>query len=393
MGDLPDVVVATGVDGVEALRDAWQSAGVGDLDSDIDYFLGVVRNAPWVIRPHVVCIRRAGKPDLFGIARLEDFPLRVSFGHRALVRPALRSIVVTFGGIVGAAGAEDEQLILDELQRPLGTGEAEALVLRRLDHTGSLHRVAMDRGGRLLRVHGQVIAHHWRAKKPESLEAFLSNRSAKTRQTVRRQDRRLERDYGDALRLVRSGRMDEHHDVVRDMETVAARTYQRGAGRAAFRDDAVDRALLELGLRRGWFRAWMLYLKEKPVAFWLGTAYAGTFTIMVPGFDPDHSKESVGRYTMFRMLEDVCADEHISQIDLGQGDFEYKQSFEPERIDETDVVLLAKRPRAVAIGLLASGVTVMNGWARSLVRSSAMGKRLERAVLRRRAAGPAEADS
>lgn len=382
MSDLPNVVVATSVDQVEALRDAWQSAGVNNLDSDIDYFLTVVRSSPSVIRPHVVCLRRPGMPDLFGIARLEDFPLRVAIGHRTLARPKLRGIVVTFGGIVGAAGIEEEQLILDELERPLRTGEAEALVLRRLDCTGSQYRAAKGRGRFLLCVHGQVVVHRWTAEKPETLEAFLNNRSAKTRQTLRRQDRRLERDHGDGLRLVRFEHADQSDELARDLETVAVRTYQRGMG-VGHRGDAVERALIELGLSRGWLRVWMLYLNGKPAAFWTGTTYAGTFTIGTPGFDPDHGRESVGRYTMFRMLEDVFSDERISRLDLGQGDAEYKEAFDPARTDETDVTLLAKRPRSVALGLLSSAVLLVNGWGRRLVRDSARGRQFEQAWRRR----------
>jgi hypothetical protein len=382
VGDMPDVVVATDVDQVEALRDAWQSAGVENIDSDIDHFLAVVRNSPSVIRPHVVWIRRPAKPDLFGIARLEQFSLRVAIGYRTLARPQLRGIVVTSGGIVGAAGAEDEQLILGELGRPLRTGEADALVLSHLDRAGTLHQVARDRGGLLLRVHGQLVSHRWIAKKPETLEAFLSNRSAKTRQTVQRQNRKLERAYGDGLRLVRFDRADQAGDLARDLETVAARSWQRGVGRG-YHSDAAGRALSELALSRGWLRAWLLYLNGRPVAFWSGTTYAGTFATGTPGFDPDYTKDSVGRYTMFRMLEDVFSDERVSRLDLGQGDAEYKQAFGPERIDETDVIVLAKRPRAVALGLLSSGVSIVNRWGRRLVRDSAWGRRLEQAWRRR----------
>jgi hypothetical protein len=329
-----------------------------------------------------VCIRRPGKPDLFGSARLEDFPLRFSLAHRTLARPKLRGVVLSFGGIVGAAGAEDEQLVLNELERPLRTGEAEALVLRRLDYNGSQYRAAKGRRGPLLRLHGQLVAHRWTAEKPESLDVFLSKRSAKTRQTMRRQDRRLERDYGDGLRLVRFERADQSDELARDLETVAARTYQRGLG-AGHRGDAVDRALIELGLSRGWLRVWLLYLNGKPAAFWTGTTYAGTFLIGTPGFDPDHEKESVGRYTMFRMLEDVFSDERISRLDLGQGDAEYKQAFEPSRTDETDVILLARRPRAVALGMLSSAVSIVNGWGRRVVRDTAKGRKFEHAWRRR----------
>ena len=64
---LSQVVVARTVDEVESLRKIWETAGVSDLDSDIDYFLTVVRYGSFVVRPHVVLIRRPGRPALMAI--------------------------------------------------------------------------------------------------------------------------------------------------------------------------------------------------------------------------------------------------------------------------------------------------------------------------------------
>lgn len=383
MDDRRDVFVATTVAQVEELRDAWQSAGIANIDSDVDYFLAVTREETSVIKPYVVCIRRPGRPDLFGIARLEKFPLQLSLGTRTLARPRLRSIVLTHGGIVGCAGPEDEELILNELERPLHMREAEALVLRQLNTTGTLYGKAKARRGLLLRLHSQPVTHRWTAEKPETIEAFLNNRSAKSRKEVLRRLRSLEREYGNDLQLIRFDSLSQSGDLVRDLETVAAKTYLRRAGRG-FHNDAASRTLIMLGLSQGWLRAWLLYLKGTPVAYWTGTIYAGTFSGTTTGYDPDHSHEAVGRYTMFRMLEDLCADESVSRIDLGQGDFEYKQEFNPVRTDETDVVLLAKRPRPVLFGLIRFAVAIVNSNAKRIIRSSTKGRQLERALLRKR---------
>jgi hypothetical protein len=387
------VVVARTVDELESLRKIWETAGVSDLDSDIDYFLAVVRYGSFVVRPHVVLIRRPGRPTLMAIARLERLGIPLSIGYRTVMRPQLRAIVVTFGGLVGVAGADDERVLINELRRPLDTGEADMLLLRKIDIDGTLREVVVEGAGWLRRSHAQPTSRRWVASIPESLDAFMSGRSTKTRQTLRRQDRNLVRKYGAGLRLRRFEHPDEMAELCRDMEAVASKTYQRGLG-AAYSGSPLDLGLIELGLRRGWFRAWMLYLQERPVAFWQGTTYAGTFTTGTPGFDPDHTKDSVGRYTMFRLVEDLCADDDVARWDFGHGDAEYKAAFGvPERI-ESDVFVVRRGLRPVTVNLAATTLSLINGWGRHLAEETDWGRQLKRAwrsrMARRRPESPAD---
>jgi hypothetical protein len=379
------VVVARTLEEVEALRKIWETAGVSDIDSDIDYFLTVVRNAPNVTRPHVVLIQRPGLPALLAVARLERLSLPLSIGYRTLLRPQLRAIVVTFGGVIGAAGADDERLLIDELRRPLDTGEADMLLLPKIDIAGTLRDIVAERAGWLRRSHAQSGTRRWVASVPESLDAFWSGRSAKTRQTLRRQDRNLVRKYGDGLRLRRFEYPHEMAELCRDMEAVASKTYQRGLG-AAYSGSPLDLGLIELGLSRRWLRTWMLYLWDRPVAFWSGTNYANTFTTGTPGFDPEYAKDSVGRYTMFRMIEDLCAADEVTQLDFGSGDADYKAAFGTVARLEADVFLMRRGLHPMTVNLAAATLAVVNGWGRQLVRETAFGHRLKQ-TWRNRMAG------
>ena len=383
------VVVARTAEEVEGLREVWEAAGVSDIDSDIDYFLTVVRHAPGVVRPHVVLIQRPGQSALMAVARLERLDVPLSLGYRTIMRPQLRAIVVAFGGLIGTAGADSERLLIDELRRPLDTGEADMLLLRNADVAGTLRDVVVERVGWLRRSHARPPTRRWVAPVPESLDAFLSGRSAKTRQTLRRQDRKLVREYGEGLRLRRFESPSEMSELCRDMEAVASRTYQRGLG-AAYSGSPLDLGLIELGLHRRWFRTWMLYLRDRPVAFWSGTTYAGTFATSTPGFDPDYTKDSVGRYAMFRMVEDLCADDHVRRLDFGHGDAEYKAAFGSVERIESDVFVVGRGLRPVTVNLAAATLALINGWGRRLTDETDWGRRLKRAWRSRMASDHAE---
>jgi len=379
------VTVATTLDDVEALRDVWSSLHVDDIDSDIDYYMAVVRHADQVIRPHVVHIRREIGPDLLAVARLENLPVPFRFGYRLLGSATLRAIVVTFGGILGARNRYEEEIVLRHLMKDLDKGVADLILMRNVNVDSTLHMSALAAAGWMQRSHAQPVSRRWMAVIPDSMERFLETRSAKTRGNLRRHDRQLVAEFGDRMKLRRLERPEDQEDLFRDMEIVASKTYQRGLG-VGFSGTPMQRALIELGLARGWYRTWMLYLDDRPVAFWNGFGYGGTFQIGTPGFDPDLSKASVGRFTMLRMLEDLCADPAISELDFGHGEAEYKSSFGRAVRSESEVMLTASRPWPILIMLAVSALSFANNTVRRIVENSEWGRRLK-AGWRRRMAG------
>ncbi|HEU4986900.1 MAG TPA: GNAT family N-acetyltransferase [Rhizobiaceae bacterium] len=375
------VTVATTFEAVEKLRPAWQSLSIAEIDSDIDYFLTVVRHAGEILAPHVVHIRRPGRPDLMAVARLENLPVPFRFGYSTFGRATFRAIVLAFGGILGAQNREDEDLVIHHLLASLEKGDADLLLMRNVLVDSSLYAAFMRAVSPLRRANGQPMARRWIGDIPDSFDKFLEIRSSKTRGNLRRHERQLMKEYGDRLRLRRFTRPAELPELLRDMETVASRTYQRGMG-VGFMGSALDKGLMRLGLEKGWYKAWMLYLDERPLAFWMGMAYGGTFFIGTPGFDPEYTKDSVGRFTMLKMIEDLCADPAISRLDYGHGDAEYKAAFGHCAGFDSDVLLGSRRPRAILVLMAYSALSLLNNRAKHMIEDTSWGRRLKVALRR-----------
>ncbi|QEC50079.1 GNAT family N-acetyltransferase [Baekduia soli] len=341
------VRVVTDLDGLAALRDAWARLPWDDLEADLDVFALLVNERESIVAPHVLVLERDGEVRAMAMARLEDRVVAARVGARTLVAPRLRCITVVHGGVASLdPGAE--AVLIDALWRAVRRGDADAVYLHRARVDGPL-RAACARWPRALRPTVPSAGGHWRLNLPGTFEDYVAGLSSRTRRSVRKQARELEAHFGAGLVVHRHREPGDLDALVADLESIASRSYQRGLG-GGFRADAERRAMLALGLERGWVRAWVLHLDGVPVAFEVGHRFRDTFFGAATGFHPDYGRLRVGTYVQMRMVEDLCAERGVRAIDLGYGDAGYKQSFADERWEDADVTLLGPRPRALAAG-------------------------------------------
>ena len=351
---MTNVIVARTVSEVETLRPILAAANWYRPDPDIDFFLTFVSARPQSRRPHVVVATRAGTSAV-AVARAERIRLHTSVGYRTVYQPAVRAITLVHSGISEPDDESACRTLLGELGRALADGHADILLLPALRTDSALYREAVRLGGFLRRAHFTDRDTHRRLTLPPSFDEFLSSRGRKTRESIKRYRNRFLRAFGDDVSFgVRRDPADIDR-VFRDLEHVAAKTYQRGLG-VAFADTDEQRELVRLGLDRGWFRAYVLYVRDVPIAFWPGYAYAGTFFIGTPGYDPEYVEYRVGLHVQMKLIEDLCRDPEIQALDYGFGDSEYKRRYGNEAWEEADVALYAPTFRGVRVNMLRTAI-------------------------------------
>jgi CelD/BcsL family acetyltransferase involved in cellulose biosynthesis len=378
------IAVARTIDEVEALRALWAQLPVENMDADIDHFLTVVRHRREVLRPHVIHIQRPDAGDLLVVARLEDFRLEATIGYRAVARPRVRALFVAFDGIVGAATEADYASALAALQQPLREGEADVIVLPKLPLDGPLARAARAAAGRLRLDLSEDPVGHWTLATPSYAE-FLAARASKTRRNIKYYRNRAEREHPD-LEVTRYEDVADVDEIAALMEQVAVKTYQHGLG-AGFGSSELDRPLLELGLRQGWVKVWVMRIDGAPAAFWHGIGYRGTFHADFTGYDPAYSGVRVGNVLAAQMIQEVADDPAITRLDWGHGDAEYKRIYGDDRSEEANVLIYAPTLRAVRIGLVHRAITRAASTAKRLAERSDRARKLKNAWRRRLSAG------
>ncbi len=346
-------------DDLGTLDETWRELGPRDANADPEVVLALLDTRADVLRPHIV-LAEAGDERAMLVGRLERTRLPVRLGYLRLYAPSVRALNVVQGGALGSTGDDALTAALDETRRALRDREADVLRLRSVRVGGPLHRLATSGASWLTRGRTWKATPRWRLNLPATLDEILELQSSRTRGNHRRTVRKLEEEYGEQLSF------DVYRDpgdlprLLRDCEAVSAKTYQRALG-AGFATERAERRLLELSAERGWLRGYVLSLHGEPRAFWVGNAYEGTFYTGPTGYDPALAASRPGTFVLMRMLEDLCGDPDVDEVDWGTGDSEYKRHFATHGWLEEDVLIFAPTVRGVRINLTRTALLSASG--------------------------------
>jgi hypothetical protein len=357
---------ATGDLGDEAVRAAWSGFRWTRADADLDFVRTLVAASDHSHEPYAAVVGSESRADAMLLGRIETVPMTARIGYASVLKARLRALTVVLGGIQ----VRDEQAIaplLGIVADSLADGAFDVVLIPSVRVGSPLHDAVRALAPATRRAHPPDVAVHRRLRLPEGYDAFLAALGRSTREGVKRYSKKLEREYGDRLSVEVLTGPDDVDRVFTDVEAIAAKTYQRGLG-VALADDARTRALVGLGLERGWYRVWLLALDGVPVAFWPGYAYGGVFSIGTPGYDPAFGHLRVGTYLQMRMIEDLCASDDVEVLDFGAGDAEYKRRFSNEESLEEEMAVFAPRFRPMAVNGVRSALAGASHGARSLLR-------------------------
>jgi len=348
MGDQEFVRILRSAAEIEDLRKTWESWQYHP-NSDIDFYLTLNRLRPQILRPHVMVLYREGRPDAAVIGRIVNERIACKMGYMTVFRQKVKLLAITYGGLQGNLSPENSEALVEEITNSLRRGEAAAAQLKGIPMDSDLFRAAAQAGGLLFRDHFIRTDLHWILNLPREYSEFLQSRSSNVRHNIRRYAGRFRGAYGEgiSIRCYREGT--ELDRMCVDMETIAAKTYHRGLG-VGFIDNADTRGQFELALQRGWLRAYVLYVRSAPCAFWEGLMYHQSFFTGSTGYDPAFEDYRPGMFLLMHMIEQFCC-EGVSRIDFGLGDANYKRLYSNENWKDASLFIYAPTLKGLALFL------------------------------------------
>lgn len=218
-------------------------------------------------------------------------------------------------------------------------------------------------GGRLL----QREASPEMAIGGRSWEEYVSSCSRNTREKLRRNTRKLEKQHELSFRLC-----EDPARLEQDLDTLIRLHRARwGEGEGAFERDAVvafHHDFAAVALRRGWLRLWTMEVDGEPAAAWYGFRFGKAESFYQSGRDPRFDRFSIGFLMLMRTVQ-AAFEDGLERYAFLRGDEPYK-----DRLAESDPGLETR-----ALGHGALGAAVVGGGSRAL-RSQRLRKRVADAM-------------
>lgn len=348
------VKVLQTVSEVEQERALW-TRWPGHRDSEIDFYLMILRSRPEVLSPYILVAYQNNCPQAMLIGRVEKRRLDFRVGYFSVLRPSAQILAFIAWGLRGDASPESSQALVEEILKSLRRGEADAATLTFVDVNSSICKLGKELPGALSRDFHTSANVHWRMDLAKSIDEVYARFSSDHRGQLRRKAKKLVAEFGDKVRVACLRDITDIERIMQDVEQVAKKTYQRGLG-VGFSASEEMRNRLDLQAEKSWLRTYLLYIDETPCAFWVGSLYDGIFYSDYLGHDPTYDKHSVGTFLTMKTIEALCA-EGAKGVDFGPGDSRYKQQFGNSRTDETTVYIFAPSLKGIALnaGRTASG--------------------------------------
>jgi hypothetical protein len=324
------IIVARNVEEIEAIRSIWEQMQRDELNpapnADINNYLSVVDSMKDSVEPYVMIIHRNDEPKAMVIGRIGRQVIPCNVGYTSILNISLRCLTVVYRGILGRPNTETCSVLIEELMRMLGRGQADVVLFSHLPIDSEIYNLARSATSLFCRDHFPARLLHWKTSLPGSYEEFLRSLSKNTRHNVRRYQNRLVSKYGDRLSVKCFTEDSQIDQLFKDTVEVAEKTYQHGLG-STFVDDAGTRNRVKLFVDRKLLAAYVLYIDDKPCAFWNGARYGKTFFTWTTGYDPSFQNDRLGLILLVRFIEALCKDQNVDVIDFGFGDAQYKQNF------------------------------------------------------------------
>lgn len=351
---------------LESLRAIWDCFP-GTRDSDLDFLSSAIRSRPGC-RPHVILITRDERPDAILVGLRERRRLRFTLGCFTILAPEVHILELPPGGLRGTASNENCGAFVREVMRLLDRRDIDMAVWEQLDVQSPLYTYALQWPRFASRDHFPHTDYHWWVQNPpDSLDAFLMSRNRNQRSKLQRRYKAVLNHFGPKVQIRCFRSVADLERASREMEEIASKTKRRLVGGSGFFNTPQTREEMVAAAERGWLRIYILYLDEKPAAFWRGTVYSGRLQGDHAGYDPAWSKFSPGTFLFLSMI-DRLREQNVTVIDLGFGDTQFKQYLGNARRIESRIRIYAPTLRGTLWNLLNLACPVANDCARFLLK-------------------------
>lgn len=377
------------VEELEALRSSWDSWPT-HRDSDFDFYLTVLRAYPEIVRPHVVGLYRDGELISILVGRLDQKKIVFEIGYLKAFKLMSRCLTFVYEPIHGDSSPDVVQRLLEEVVRCLRRGEGDLATLEYVSTESPLYALGLKIPGFFSSDFSPSLLGHNALLIPSNVDEIYGRMSSSRRKHLRADAKKLTAHALGPARIICYRREHELNALFMNAEEVAKKTYQRGL-QAGFADTADVRMRLETAARKGWLRAYLLFLGDRPIAFWIGMLYGDSFLSEYMGYDPEFRSLSPGLYLLLQVIAGFCGridGDIVRELDFGLGGADYKTMLSTRSWQEARVFIFSPTAKGMMLKFMRAITQFADSNARRILAFVNQQRRLKRAWRDRVASPP-----
>lgn len=361
------VTVISSLEDFARIRSSWSSLQ-WHPNADIDFYTDIVRAWIGQCRPHILTIGINDSPEALLVGRVETVSIDCRLGYKTLFRVKARQLTFIYGGTLGQFTSKNCTIFINTIRDSLKQHEADLAEFHFIRTDSEFYQTlcAIDPATAL---HSPKQIHRSTSVGCIPDDTYRGM-SAKRRKKLR--GKKLLQDFEGQISIRCFHEVDRLAEMFADVESIARNTYHRKLGVGFDGSEELYQRIIEES-KRGRFRAYVLYLANKPSAFWIATAYKGVLYSDFMGYDPIVAKYSPGMYLITKTLEGLCdskIDSTIKKVDWGLGDAQYKQVLSDISWNEANVRMFGPTLRGVAIKAVVVPVTIIDSWLKIILAHS-----------------------
>ncbi|HPF07084.1 MAG TPA: GNAT family N-acetyltransferase, partial [Spirochaetota bacterium] len=284
--------------------------------------------------------------------RIEKKDYTVNIGYKTLLRRSIKQLSVLYGGIIGVQNSLIFKIFLDNAKCLMKKGHIDAIYFSHLNLPHHEFSFLMNYPSFFCKDRHCIRDIHYRITNPESSDDFFKRLGSKSRYNIKRSIRILENSFN-RIEYKCLTEPDNVETIINDIESVASKTYQRGL-KTGFTNNNEFHDRLAIASQKKILRAYILYINDSPVSFWLSFKYKDILFLDSTGYDPFFSDYEVGSALLIKLIEVSSTDSEIKFIDFGFGDASYKHKYSDISWEETTFYIFSPKPKVILLNIISS---------------------------------------
>ncbi|MGJ5816869.1 GNAT family N-acetyltransferase [Paludibaculum fermentans] len=295
----------------------------------------------------LVC-RQGGEIRGVLAAKLEETEMEWRLGTKTVGHSRVHQLNVDYGRVWGELDDAAARALVDGIRQLFRSSGADVARFGYIPEGGALDR-QLHKSSFVFCDHFPLKNRRWRRTLPPKYEDLLREHSKNTRRKVKVVQNRLQKAGVVECRCFTQP--EDLEQALRDLRQIDQASYQCKIG-AGFDPSELAMKKLRWLCDHGMSRIYLLYLDGRPLAFYQGYLYKGTYWGSYTGFDDEFRHLSAGTAVFHHVLEDLCGLGGVKMIEFGLGDSGYKEVYASEHAMHVETLLFRRSWRGVQLMVL-----------------------------------------